>query len=42
MGVSNVIVVEMPDVTLVIDKDSVRDLGTLLKELERRGLTSLL
>lgn len=42
MGVSNVIVVEMPDVTLVIDKASVRDLGTLLKELEARGLTSLL
>jgi mannose-1-phosphate guanylyltransferase len=42
MGVSNVIVVEMPDVTLVIDKDSVRDLGTLLKELENKGLTSLL
>jgi mannose-1-phosphate guanylyltransferase len=42
MGVTNVIVVEMPDVTLVIDKDSVRDLGTLLKELDRRGLTSLL
>jgi mannose-1-phosphate guanylyltransferase len=42
MGVSNVIVVEMPDVTLVIDKASVRDLGTLLKELEARGLTRLL
>jgi mannose-1-phosphate guanylyltransferase len=42
MGVSNVMVVEMPDVTLVIDKDSVRDLGSLLKELEKRGLTSLL
>jgi mannose-1-phosphate guanylyltransferase len=42
MGVSNVIVVEMPDVTLVVDRDSVRDLGVLLKELESRGLTSLL
>jgi mannose-1-phosphate guanylyltransferase len=42
MGASNLMVVEMPDVTLVIDKASVRDLSTLLKELERRGLTSLL
>jgi mannose-1-phosphate guanylyltransferase len=42
MGVSSLIVVELPDVTLVIDKRSVRDLGTLLKELERRGLHWLL
>jgi mannose-1-phosphate guanylyltransferase len=42
MGVSNLIVVQLQDVTLVIDKDSVRDLKTLLKELERRGLSHLL
>jgi mannose-1-phosphate guanylyltransferase len=42
MGLSDVMVVEMADVTLVIHKDSVRDLGQLLKELEARGLTPLL
>lgn len=42
MGVSNLIVVELPDVTLIVDKGSVRDLKTLLKELEKRGLRELL
>ena len=42
MGVSNLIVVELQDVTLIVDKGSVRDLKTLLKELERRGLRQLL
>lgn len=42
MGTSGMIVVEMPDVTLVIDKSSVRNLGALLTELEARGLGSLL
>jgi mannose-1-phosphate guanylyltransferase len=42
MGVSNVIVVELQDVTLIIDKGSVRHLKTLLAELEKRGLRQLL
>jgi mannose-1-phosphate guanylyltransferase len=42
MGLSHVIVVEMNDVTLVINRDSVRDLGLLLAELDRRGLSALL
>jgi len=36
MGVSNLIVVELPDVTLVIDKASVRDLDQLLDEFAKR------
>jgi mannose-1-phosphate guanylyltransferase len=42
MGASDLRIIEMPDVTLVINKNSVRDLGTLLAELKRLGFDSLL
>jgi mannose-1-phosphate guanylyltransferase len=42
MGTSGVIVVQMPDVTLVLDKASVRNLGTLLEDLKTKGLDTLL
>lgn len=35
LGVSGLILVEMPDVTLLVDKNSVRQLGDVLRELER-------
>jgi mannose-1-phosphate guanylyltransferase len=42
MGLSGVIVVDTPDVLLVLHKDSVRHLGDLLEELRRRGYEHLL
>jgi mannose-1-phosphate guanylyltransferase len=42
LGLHQVIVVELPDVTLIVDKGSVRDLPALLLELEAKGLGSLL
>lgn len=40
MGVSNLIVVEMSDVTLVIDKSAVRDMSALLEELKAMDIKS--
>lgn len=42
MGLSGVIVVELADATLVVHKDSVRDMGALLAELKARGFGHLL
>jgi mannose-1-phosphate guanylyltransferase len=42
MGLDGVIVVDTPDVTLVVHKDSVRHLGKLLEELAARGYGKLL
>jgi mannose-1-phosphate guanylyltransferase len=42
LGVSRVVVVELPDVTLIVDKASVRDLPTLLLDLQAKGFGSLL
>jgi mannose-1-phosphate guanylyltransferase len=42
MGLEGVIVVDTPDVTLVIHKDSVRHLGELLEQLGAQGYQALL
>jgi mannose-1-phosphate guanylyltransferase len=42
MGLDGVIVVDTPDVLLVVHKDSVRNLGDLLKELAAQGHDRLL
>jgi mannose-1-phosphate guanylyltransferase len=42
MGLDGVIVVDTPDVLLVVHKDSVRNLGELLKELAAQGHDRLL
>jgi mannose-1-phosphate guanylyltransferase len=42
MGLEGVIVVDTPDVLLVVHKDSVRNLGDLLTELAARGYDKLL
>jgi mannose-1-phosphate guanylyltransferase len=42
MGLDGCIVVDTPDVLLVINKDSVRHMGELLKELSDRGYEHLL
>jgi mannose-1-phosphate guanylyltransferase len=42
MGLEGVIVVDTPEVLLVVHKDSVRHLGDLLKEVGARGHEKLL
>ncbi len=42
MGLEGIVVVETPDVTLVIHKDSVRHIGKLLDELAAKGRADLL
>ena len=42
MGLDGIMVIDTPDVLLVVHKDSVRHLGELLQELERRGYSNLL
>jgi hypothetical protein len=42
MGLEGIIVVDTPEVLLVVHKDSVRNLGDLLEELGARGYARLL